>query len=79
MTYRDPDDPGASVAIPVLDTFCSWQPLIFSLAARAVLTRPAALSVVALVLSSGAICRPVSFSKSLRAFRLLGAPFLHPT
>ena len=76
---RDPDDPGASLAFPALDSLSPWQLLLFSLAARAALTRPAALSLVAHVLSSGALCRPVSLSQALRALRLFGGPPLDPT
>ena len=79
MTCRDTDDPGASLAFPVWDSLCSWQLLIFSVAARAVLTRPAALSVVAHVMSSGTICSAVSLGKTLQALRLSGGPSMDPT
>lgn len=78
VTCRDPDEPGASLAFLAWDGLSPWQLLIFSLAARAALTRPAALSLVAHVASSGALCRPASLTQALRALRPFGGPSMDP-
>ena len=81
------DGPAACLGIPKLYSVCSWKLLIYGLAARAVLTYPAALSLVAHVLASetpthqaSAPARPAtSLRHVLRNLRLFSGPSLRPS